>query len=85
MNRIAAARKVRELDPAAAALRQCIEGAQGDRKVSPAVAERLKAMLDFTERSSRWYEQMSKLSRGQIAVILKLGGGIVRLLERSRS
>ncbi len=85
VNRIAAARKVREVDPAAAALRQCIDAAQGDRNVSPAVAERLKAMLDFTERSSRWYGQMSKLSRGQIAVILKLGGGIVRLLERGKS
>jgi hypothetical protein len=29
-------------------------------------------------------EQMSKLSCSQIATILKLGGGIVRLLERNK-
>jgi DNA-binding transcriptional regulator GbsR (MarR family) len=82
VNRIASGRKSRELDPAASALRQCLEGARGDRAVSPVVAERLNAMLEFTERTSRWYDQMSKLSRRQISMILKLGGGIVRLLER---
>jgi hypothetical protein len=59
--------------------------AQGDRTVSPVVARRLNAMLGFVERTSRWYEQMSKLSCSQIATILKLGGGIVRLLERNKT
>ena len=85
VTRIAAGRKSRELDPAAVALRQCIEGAQGDRTVSPVVARRLNEMLGFIERTSRWYEQMSKLSRSQIATVLKLGGGIVRLLERNKT
>ena len=85
VTRIAAGRKSRELDPAAVALRQCIVGAEGDETLSPIVARRLKAMLDFIERTSRWYEQMSKLSRTQIATILKLGGGIVRLLERGKA
>jgi DNA-binding transcriptional regulator GbsR (MarR family) len=82
VNRIASVRKSRELDPAASALRQCIERARGDRTVSPVVEERLNAMLEFTDRTSRWFDQMSKLSRGQISLILKLGGGIVKLLER---
>ena len=85
VTRIAAGRKSRELDPAAVALRQCIEGAQGDRTVSPVVARRLNEMLGFIERTSRWYEQMSKLSRSQIATVFKLGGGIVRLLERNKT
>jgi DNA-binding transcriptional regulator GbsR (MarR family) len=84
VTRIASGRKSRELDPAANALRQCIEGAQADRNVSPVVADRLKAMLDFTDRTSHWYDQMSALSRSQISLVLKLGGGIVRLLERKR-
>jgi hypothetical protein len=45
----------------------------------------LKAMLDFIEQTTHWYEQMSELSRGQIATILKLGGGIVRLLPRNKA
>jgi DNA-binding transcriptional regulator GbsR (MarR family) len=85
VTRIATGRKSRELDPAAVALRQCIEGAQSDRTVSPVVARRLSAMLGFIERTSRWYEQMSKLPHNQLATILKLGGGIVRLLERNKT
>src|SRR5215469_10917364 len=85
VTRIATGRKSRELDPAALALRQCIEDMQGERELSPVVARRLKTMLDFIERTSDWYEQMSKLSRSQVAMILKLGGGIVRLLERNKT
>src|SRR5258708_390011 len=85
VTRIVTGRKLRELDPAAVVLRQCIEGAQGDRTVSHVVARRLNAMLGFIEQTSRWYEQMSKLSRSQIATVLKLGGGIVRLLERNKT
>ena len=83
VTRIAAGRKARELDPAASALRQCLDAAQGDVSVSPAVAKRLRDMLEFVERSSRWYEQMLKLPRVQIAALMKLGSGISRLLERS--
>jgi DNA-binding transcriptional regulator GbsR (MarR family) len=82
VTRIAAGRKSRELDPAAAALRNCIAGAQEDATISPVVLRRLKAMLDFVERISRWYEQMSKLSRNQVSTIMKLGNGIVRLFDR---
>jgi DNA-binding transcriptional regulator GbsR (MarR family) len=84
VTRIAAARKARELDPAAAALRQCVAVAEDDKNVSPVVARRLKAMLEFVERLTRWYDQMSRLPRAQVAAIMKLGGGIVRLLERGK-
>ena len=84
VTRIAAGRKSRELDPAAVALRSCISGAQKDATLSPVVVRRLKAMLDFVERISRWYEQMSKLSRTQLATVMKLGSGIVRLLDRGK-
>jgi DNA-binding transcriptional regulator GbsR (MarR family) len=84
VTRIAAGRKSRELDPAAVALRACIEGASSDSTLNPVVGRRLRAMLEFIERTSRWYEQMSKLSRGQLGTILRLGSGIVRLLERNK-
>jgi DNA-binding transcriptional regulator GbsR (MarR family) len=85
VSRIAAGRKARELDPAAAALRQCLQSAQGDASVSPIVERRLRDMLDFVERTGRWYEQMINLPATQIAALMKLGSGIVRLLDRSRS
>jgi DNA-binding transcriptional regulator GbsR (MarR family) len=81
--RIAAGRKARELDPAAEALRECIGAAQGDPSVSPVAARRLGEMLDFVERTGRWYDQMIKLPRAQITALMKLGAGVVRLLDRS--
>jgi DNA-binding transcriptional regulator GbsR (MarR family) len=83
--RIAAGRKTRELDPAAAALRQCLNAARGDLAVSPTVTRRLREMLEFVERAGNWYEQMLKLSRTQIATLMKLGSGIARLLDRGRA
>jgi hypothetical protein len=39
-------------------------------------------MLDFVERLSRWYDQMIALPRSSIVTLIKLGGGIARLLDR---
>src|SRR6202789_4256959 len=82
VSRIAAGRKARELDPAAAALRECVEMTRGDQNVDPVVQLRLREMLDFVERLSRWYDQMIALPRSKIATLMKLGGGIARLLDR---
>lgn len=85
VSRIAAGRKARELDPAAEALRDCLAAAEGDAKVSPIATRRLREMLDFVERTGRWYEQMIRLPRSQISALMKLGAGVVRLLDRGRS
>jgi len=82
VTRIAAGRKARELDPAAAALRECVEMSRDDKSVDPVVQLRLREMLDFVERLSRWYEQMIALPRSSIVTLIKLGGGIARLLDR---
>ena len=70
VSRIAAGRKARELDPAAAALRQCLQSAQGDSAVSPVVERRLREMLDFVERTGRWYEQMMQLPAAQVSALM---------------
>jgi DNA-binding transcriptional regulator GbsR (MarR family) len=82
VSRIAAGRKARELDPAAAALRECVEMSRDDEHVDPVVQIRLREMLEFVERISRWYDQMIALPRSTIATLMKLGGGIGRLLDR---
>ena len=82
VSRIAAGRKARELDPAAAALRECVELSRDDKSVDPVVQLRLRDMLEFIERISRWYDQMIALPRSTIATLMKLGGGITRLLDR---
>jgi DNA-binding transcriptional regulator GbsR (MarR family) len=80
ITRIAAGRKTRELDPAAAALRQCVAAAEADRTLSPVASKRLHEMLEFVERTSRWYDQMLKLPRSQITTLMRLGGGVARFL-----
>jgi DNA-binding transcriptional regulator GbsR (MarR family) len=82
VSRIAAVRKARELDPATAALRECVEMSRDDKNVDPVVQLRLREMLEFIERLSRWYDQMIALPRSTIAALIKLGGGIARLLDR---
>jgi DNA-binding transcriptional regulator GbsR (MarR family) len=82
VSRIAAGRKARELDPAAAALRQCVELSREDGNVDPVVQLRLREMLEFVERLSRWYDQMIALPRSTMSTLVKLGGGIARLLDR---
>ena len=84
VSRIAAGRKARELDPAAAVLRDCVEMSRDDESVDPVVQLRLREMLDFVERLSRWYDQMIALPRSTIVALMKLGGGIARLLDRGR-
>lgn len=80
--RIAAGRKARELDPAAQALRECVADARKDPAVGTEATARLEEMLAFVERLSRWYEQMLSLPKSQVIALMKLGTGIVRLLER---
>jgi DNA-binding transcriptional regulator GbsR (MarR family) len=82
MSRIAAGRKARELDPAAAALRECVELTRDNQDVDPIVQLRLREMLDFIDRLSRWYDQMIALPRSKITALMRLGSGIARLLER---
>ena len=85
VQRIAAGRKARELDPAAAALRECLQEAERDPRVSPAARARLAEMLGFIDRLGNWYEQMLGLPKAQVSALMKLGGGIVRFLEKRKA
>jgi DNA-binding transcriptional regulator GbsR (MarR family) len=82
VSRIAAGRKTRELDPATAALRDCVEMSRDDKSIDPVVQLRLREMLEFVERLSRWYDQMIVMPRSTIVALMKMGGGIARLLDR---
>ncbi len=84
IQRIAAGRKQRELDPAAAALRECLAEARADGDLSPVVRLRLEEMLEFVERAGTWYDQMLALPKNQVMALMKLGAGVVRVLERAR-
>ncbi len=78
--RISAMRKEREIDPAIAALRACVTDADADPELHPVAARRLKEMLAFVEMLDRWYAQMLKVPRPQVAALIRLGTRIVNFL-----
>ncbi len=83
--KIVAGRKERELDPALAALRDCVADAQGDTKLHPVAARRLKEMQDFTRTISNWYDQMSAVPRPKLMLLIRLGSKIINLLPARKA
>src|SRR3954468_23528958 len=83
--RIAAGRKLREIDPAIEALRACVADAADDPKISPLASKRLKEMLLFTETVDGWFTQMLKVPRPKLIALMRLGARIVSLLPSGSS
>jgi DNA-binding transcriptional regulator GbsR (MarR family) len=83
--RIAAGRKVREIDPAVEALRACVIDAADDPTISAVASKRLKEMLTFTELVDRWYTQMLTVPRSRLIALIRLGEKIVSFLPAGKS
>lgn len=82
--RIAAGRKEREIDPAIAALRQCLADADSDHAIDPIARERLKDMLTFVGTMETWYAQMLTVPKPKLAALIRLGARIVGFLPGGR-
>jgi DNA-binding transcriptional regulator GbsR (MarR family) len=80
VRRISDGRKVREIDPALAALRACVAEAARDKTIHPVAARRLKDMLAFTEAVDAWYAQMLKVPRSKIATLFRLGAKVIKFI-----
>jgi DNA-binding transcriptional regulator GbsR (MarR family) len=78
VRRIAANRKTREIDPAIAALRQCLASAEGDVRVSAEARKRFQSMLDFTEGVARSFDEVLQLPTPVLAKLIKMGGAVAR-------
>lgn len=85
VRRIAANRKHREIEPAIAALRQCLDAADGDPRVSAEVRGRFRAMLDFTEGVSRSFDEIIRLPTPVLSKLIKMGGAIARVAGLTKS
>jgi DNA-binding transcriptional regulator GbsR (MarR family) len=83
--KIAAGRKERELDPALAALADCVAAAENDPKINPAALARLKEMESFTRTVAGWYEQMVKVPRPKLMLLIRLGSKIINLLPAKKA
>ena len=75
-------RKRRELDPTLSVLRDCVLEAEGDKKTSPAVKQRINDTLLFLEQLTGWYEQVRKLDPKTLTRLMKLGSTIQNLLGK---
>ncbi|MEZ5923687.1 MAG: MarR family transcriptional regulator [Hyphomicrobiaceae bacterium] len=85
VQRIAAGRKTREIDPAMAALRAAVAEAEGDRKVSAVAVGRLREMLAFVETADAWYSQMLNVPKSKLAMLMKLGARIIKFIPGEKS
>ncbi len=78
--RIAKGRKMREIDPAIAALRASVAEAKADPTVHPVAAERLQSMLTFTETLDTWSGQMLTVPKAKLSAAMRLGAKIFALV-----
>ena len=84
VTRIARGRKMREIDPAEAALVACAAEADADPKVPRLARERLHAMLDFVTTMSRWHDEILRVPKPALMTLIKMGGRVTRFLGRGR-
>lgn len=75
-------RKQRELDPTLTTLRDCVLEGEKDRETSAEVKARIEETLAFLEQLLGWYEQMSRLDRGTLVKLMKLGARIQGLMGK---
>ncbi|HET9161531.1 MAG TPA: MarR family transcriptional regulator [Caulobacteraceae bacterium] len=83
-SRITAGRKAREVDPAIATLRACVDSGEGEPQISPVVLQRLRNLLEFTVGLDRFYNQIVGLPRSTLMTLMKLGAGIAKLLPAAK-
>jgi len=84
VRRIAAGRKQREIDPAVAALRQCMVAADADTCVSAETRRRIRTMLELTEKVSRSFDEVLQLPTPVLAKLIAMGGAVARVVGFGR-
>jgi hypothetical protein len=73
------------LDPARDILRDCIEDASSDKRVSKAARQRLDEMREVVEAVDKTFDAVMALPQPLFRKFLRLGGTITKLLSLSRT
>ncbi len=79
--RIAQGRKEREIDPAAAALRDCVTKAETEKGLNPEVLHRLREMQEFLNTTTRWYDQMLGVPKAQLTRLIGMGDKVLKVFK----
>lgn len=77
---LAEERRRREIDPTLSVLRDLLLKPPGNDE-EQAIQGRLQEMHDLIELLTRWSEDVQRLETQQLTQLLRLGGGIIRLLD----
>jgi DNA-binding transcriptional regulator GbsR (MarR family) len=81
---LAEERRRREIDPTLSVLRDLLMLPPGNEE-ERAIQDRLQEMHDLIELLTRWSEDVQRLETQQLTQLLRLGGGIIRLLDLKNS
>ncbi len=85
VTRIAEGRKAREVDPTLDMLRVCLKEANADPFMSATARGRIAQMHDFVTLLDGWAEQMRRVPRAKLTLLMKLGAAITRFVPGRRS
>jgi DNA-binding transcriptional regulator GbsR (MarR family) len=77
---LAEERRRREIDPTLSVLRDLLLMPAGNEEERD-IQGRLQEMHDLIELLTRWSEDVQRLETQQLTQLLRLGGGIIRLLD----
>lgn len=79
--RIAQGRKEREIDPAMAAIADCLQKAEDEQGLNPVVLNRMKEMQTFLTTVDTWYGQMLNVPKNKLNMLMKMGNKVISLLS----
>ena len=81
VSRIVEMRKAREIDPAKAVLKSCLDDARADPAASPVAVKRLGDIAELMELLDAWYGQVKDLPKESLLPLIRMGSKAVELLK----
>lgn len=72
-------RKKREIDPTLGMLRECLAELEREKNRDQHTEERMKALREFFETTSGWYEQVRRLPTPALVKFMRMGDKALKL------
>ncbi len=73
-------RKRREIDPTIGILKSCVEEAEAGGPAEAHTRKQLESLQEFFELGASWFDQMNRMSAGNITRAMKLGDKVFKFL-----
>lgn len=76
-------RKRREIEPTLAVLRQCVLEMERDRETPKEAQARIRNMMSFLANLTAWFDQITRLPKGTLVALMKLGSKVGGFVTKS--